>query len=301
MADSSGDEDEGPTKTQRTQGTFTVTNPAYGGPNVSGPSVSATSEVVSCMDALSTLAVNLEHEFKDQPRMAMMAQMARALTVSLARILPAMDARTVAVAQEVEEMRGQIARESSDSDASEMSPEDVGHLWAVVLTIGPKANVGSTEPSYVRGRIMEWAGKYIKSHKPDILEGPWLDDNRDFTHSHVNLTVRAETREAVLETFKNWSAQKGYVSVTPVVAIRGWLNYAKRNHEVCIAFRDQKLSKEEATALMSGRGYKSKKSGSGKWVQKARGEMEVGPEEQLPRPPPKPVDPKLIAVFQDED
>lgn len=223
---------------------FSVSNPAYEGANVSPPVLTKTDNDRS-LGTLKSMILELKDQVENNKVVTKEHSLAM-IEVSLAIVENVEQSRLV--------MSSRVDNDDAFSDASSgTSPEDYGHLFVVVLTIGTEANVGSIEPSYVRGRIMNWVDGFIKRNSIDVYDGPWLDDNRDFTQPHVNMTCRADSREALWDKLRHWAHNKGYVHCTPVVAIQGWISYSQRNHDVCVAVRDGTMTQLEGKGKIAGR------------------------------------------------
>lgn len=130
--------------------------------------------------------------------------------------------------------------------------KDSDMLYAVVLTVSRTSTDGRNKsPQEIRERIMKWVRNHIKSNNITVASGPWLDDNADMNHPHVNMTVVGDP--SVGDKFGTWAQRKGYVHSSPVMSPNNWETYATRNHEACVMLRDKQISAEQAGLLMKGK------------------------------------------------
>lgn len=228
-------------------------NPLYEGPNVSKPALTKQDVIQRALqstEALEKMAKTLETSASTNPGDAAILQLVRATIVNNRGLISLLDSKLNGSLEEMAESIQAVHRIVSRAGGARDPPEEFGTTFAVVLTLAPdKFDTIGKSMDLLRTRLMKWFKEYAKRHSVQVVAGPWLDDSLDLSQPHVNVTVKAESEG----DFKHWMYRKGYVYRSPVVSTESWESYASRNHEVCTAYAEGRIDREEALQRVVGR------------------------------------------------
>lgn len=228
-------------------------NPLYEGSNVSKPVLTKQDVIQRALqstDALMQMAQALETRAGTNSGDADILQLVRASISNNRALIALLDSKVTGSLEEMADSIQAIHQVISRSGGRRDPPEEFGTTYAVVLTLAPdKFDTIGKSMDVLRTRIMKWFKEYAKRHEVQVVAGPWLDDGLDLTQPHINVTVKAESEGK----FKHWMYRKGYAYRSPVVSTESWESYASRNHEVCTAYAEGRIDREEALQRIVGR------------------------------------------------
>lgn len=111
------------------------------------------------------------------------------------------------------------------------------YYYGVILTLDRrKKDIYDKQDTILKERILKWVLN-IKDIDKIIYNGPFLDIGANNNNIHSNITIKTNINnieEVQDKYFKTWSRRKGYVRIMKIYNFKGWLNYAKRNHDKLI-------------------------------------------------------------------
>jgi hypothetical protein len=115
-----------------------------------------------------------------------------------------------------------------------MNNQIQNYYYGVILTLDKrKKDVSDKSDIILKERILKWVLN-IKNIDDILYSGPFLDIGENNNNMHANITIKTNIKdidEVQEKYFKTWSRRKGYIHNMKVYSFKGWLNYAKRNHE----------------------------------------------------------------------
>ncbi len=76
--------------------------------------------------------------------------------------------------------------------------------------------------------IKSFSIDYCKRHNIDFILLAF-DNNDNLLHPHINILLDVESKNIIIEKFKYWMFNKGYVYIEETKNIEKWIVYAVRN------------------------------------------------------------------------
>ena len=129
----------------------------------------------------------------------------------------------------------------------EDAKEEPRVLLCVVLTLArDKPKFKGKPADYRRRNLLGSVHQVIAYNDMEVIDGPYLDENYDMKHPHVNMTINAPLNNTY---FDYWKVMYGGAHVEPVRSYRAWSAYSRRNHDMCVKLNEGEITKEEAKRM----------------------------------------------------